>query len=64
MNAITKCPKCGKYMKWYMRYNAGMPVTGWKCVCGHDTAGVGIYCTDSTKPVDYRGKNGQADIQR
>lgn len=31
------CPKCGKYMTWYMKYYCGVPFGGWKCGCGYDT---------------------------
>lgn len=26
------CPKCGKYMTWYI--HSGGVLCGWKCVCG------------------------------
>ena len=34
---MYRCPKCGRYMTWYMSYNFGMPWSGWKCECGYDT---------------------------
>ena len=34
---MYQCPKCGKYMTWYMTYYHGVPFGGWKCGCGYDT---------------------------
>ena len=34
---MYRCPKCGRYMTWYMSYNFGMAWSGWKFECGYDT---------------------------
>lgn len=45
-----QCPKCGRYMSWYMYYHYGMPISGWKCICGFDTlTDYRVVVTDSTK---------------
>ena len=34
---MKKCPKCGSYMTFKMKYNAGYPVVEYSCVCGYST---------------------------
>ncbi len=35
---MKQCPKCGRYMTWYSIPYYGTVLTGWKCICGYDTA--------------------------
>ncbi len=34
---MNQCPKCGNYMTFNMRYNAGYPVVEYNCSCGYST---------------------------
>ena len=45
------CPKCGKYMIWYMMQTNGY----WKCVCGYDTKSVTYIGSDriDTNCINY-----------
>ena len=46
LNKETICPKCGNYMIFNMRYNAGCPIVEYKCSCGYSTSN-GSYTTDN-----------------
>ena len=35
---MNQCPKCGSYMTFNMRYNAGYPVVEYHCSCGYSTS--------------------------
>ena len=43
---MKQCPKCGRYMHWYMVQTNGY----WKCVCGYDTRSI-TYTTTTTTEV-------------
>lgn len=57
------CPKCGKYMTWYMTYaNGGGVWCGWKCDCGYDTNQWGNTITTNrtiTKTIRYGEREGE-----
>lgn len=37
-------------MSWYMYYQCGMPISGWKCLCGFDSlTDYRVIVTDSTE---------------
>ena len=42
------CPKCGKYMTWYMVQTNGY----WKCICGYDTRSVTYIGSDKTERIE------------
>ena len=44
---MNQCPKCGNYMTFNMRYNAGYPVIEHNCSCGYSTSDE--YCTTDNK---------------
>jgi len=50
---MEKCPKCGRYMVFNMRYNAGYPIVEYKCSCGYSTSNKS-YMTDNKT---YMNKN-------
>ena len=41
---MKQCPKCGRYMTWYMVQTNGY----WKCVCGYDTRTITYTLSDRT----------------
>ena len=45
---MKQCPKCGRYMTWYMVQTNGY----WKCVCGYDTRSVTYTLSDRTERKD------------
>ena len=34
---MKKCPKCGNFMIFNMRYSCGYPVIEYRCICGYST---------------------------
>lgn len=50
---MNKCPKCGNYMAFNMRYGAGCPIIEYNCSCGYSTSNE-RYTTDNKT---YTGKN-------
>ena len=43
---MKQCPKCGRYMHWYMNT---VNRVGWKCVCGYDTGSITYTTTTNTE---------------
>ena len=43
---MERCPRCGSYMTFNMRYNAGCPVVEYNCSCGYSTSDE-YYTTDN-----------------
>lgn len=53
---MNQCPKCHRYMRWYMTYCCGMSYSGWHCDnCGYDTlSNMQTYATTNTSGIEYR----------
>ena len=45
---MKQCPKCGRYMTWYMVQTNGY----WKCVCGYDTRSITYTFSDRTERIE------------
>jgi hypothetical protein len=58
----SKCPKCGKYMNFYMTEGPQcIPHPHFKCICGYDTSKLYNYTTNkntlnNTYYLDYKTK--------
>ena len=53
---MEQCPKCGRYMTWYMVQTNGY----WKCVCGYDTRSITYtYGTSTEIKSDMRGSDNE-----
>ena len=52
---MERCPKCGRYMTWYMVQTNGY----WKCVCGYDTRTISYTCSNrtDTNSINYTCSN-------
>lgn len=46
---MKKCPKCGSYMAFLIKYVAGNPVAIWECACGYDTSQESYVFSDRTE---------------
>ena len=46
---MKKCPRCGNYMSFNMRYNAGYPVVEYNCGCGYSTKNETYYTDNKTQ---------------
>lgn len=62
---MKRCPRCGRYMTWYMVLTKGY----WKCVCGYDTRSITYTFSDRTekeKQIDgsiYQGNEKAERLQ-
>ena len=45
---MKRCPVCGHFMAFQMKYVAGQPVVTWYCSCGYDTSQERIFATNHT----------------
>lgn len=50
---MRKCPKCGNFMVFNMKYNAGYPVVEYNCGCGYSTNNE----SDTTDNKTYMNEN-------
>lgn len=46
---MRKCPICGAYMTFKMRYNTGKPIISWNCLCGYSTEKEEVTYSDRTE---------------
>ena len=53
---MKRCPRCGRYMTWYMVLTKGY----WKCVCGYDTRSITYTFSDRTE----RGERVDGQVSR
>lgn len=48
---MKKCPKCGNFMIFKMKYSCGYPVIEYRCFCGYSTFNESLR-TDSKTNVE------------
>lgn len=47
-NEIKQCCKCGRYMRFNIKYINGRPFVGWECVCGYNEPVIKIFYSNRT----------------
>ena len=63
---MKQCPRCGRYLKFKMVYNCGIPIIGWDFVCGYDSFKnehtVVTTATDTYyQYVEYKGEQNESN---
>lgn len=48
---MRKCPKCGSYLYFSMRYVCGLPIITYFCTCGYSSENE-AYATDNKTHID------------
>ena len=47
-NEIKQCRKCGRYMRFNIKYINGNPFVGWECACGYNEPVLKIFYSNRT----------------
>ena len=47
-NEIKQCCKCGRYMRFNIKYINGRPFVGWECACGYNEPVLKIFYSNRT----------------